>query len=312
MPTKSRLVFFGNERLATGVTTTTSTLQALLDAGYEVDAVVVQAATGRSRKSRPLEIADVAQTHGIPLLTSASWPEIEQQLRQAQPTAAVLVAYGKLVPEHIIDLFAAGITNLHPSLLPAYRGPTPIEQAILDGATQTGVSLMRLTKAMDTGPVYGQTTATLTGHESKQDLADRLLDLGAKLLIHHLPYILAGTAKPQPQAEPQASYTPLLTVASGQLDWFKPAAQLEREVRAYLGWPGSFTELAGQRIIVTEAAVTDNGASLEAGKMIVGDDKTIRVGTADGVFVIKRLKPAGRSEMSAADFVAGLGGRTAL
>src|SRR5262249_26458649 len=143
-----------------------------------------------SRKARPLEIAAVAAQHNIPVLSPEKPSEIIDQLKSYNAPIGVLVAYGRMVPQSIIDIFPHGIINIHPSLLPLNRGSSPIEQAMLDGASQTGVTLMGLVKAMDAGPVYAQATVNLDGTETKANLTDALLRKGGELLIDLLPSIL--------------------------------------------------------------------------------------------------------------------------
>ena len=305
-----KIVFFGNERLATGVTTEAPTLQALIDAGYPVAAVVSNYEPAQSRSARVLEIEAVAKSHNIPVLLPARPKDIKDQLQNYQAALGVLVAYGKIVPQEIIDIFPHGIVNIHPSLLPLYRGPTPIEQAILDGVSTTGVSIMQLSKEMDAGPVFAQTQMNLTGNESKQELADELLRLGGELLINQLPKILDGSATPTTQNDTKATYDTLITKANGNIDWHKPALQIEREIRAFLEWPKSRTQLAGKEVIITKARELrseESGVRSEEkpGTAYVSDDKRLFVTTGEGTLIIDRLKPAGKNEMPAQAFLAG-------
>ena len=163
-----KVVFFGNERIATGVTTECPTLHKLIQNGFNVAAVVVHHEAKASRKQRVLEIADMAARYEIPVLSPSKPSDIIADLKKLQPTIGVLVAYGKIVPENIIDIFPAGIINIHPSLLPLHRGSTPIESVILGGERKTGVSLMRLAKKMDAGDVYAYSEYELAGNETKQ------------------------------------------------------------------------------------------------------------------------------------------------
>src|SRR5262249_13615486 len=150
------------------------------------------------------------------------------------------------------------IINIHPSLLPEYRGPTPLETAILEGADQTGVSLMKLIKEMDAGPVYAQEKVKLNGQETKQQLADKLLKTGGQLLLEHLPGILDGSLEPLVQDQTNASYTKLLKKEDGIMNLGQPAEILERQVRAYAGWPRSRTKVFGQSVIVAKARLAKN------------------------------------------------------
>jgi methionyl-tRNA formyltransferase len=256
MNKSNRLVFFGNERLATGLEHTNApTLMALIKHGYDVAAVVSNYSEGRSRNARKLEIAEVAKAHNVPVLLPEHLRDIKEELKNLNADFGVLVAYGRIIPKEIIDLFAGGIINIHPSLLPKYRGPTPIEQAILDGATETGTSIMRLVPEMDAGPVYTQQKVALAGTESKFELAEKLLEVGQDLLIEHLPQILDNPKNYTQQDDSQATYTKLIDKESGAVNWNKPAEQLEREVRAFMGWPKSQAEIFGHNSIITKARV---------------------------------------------------------
>ncbi|HZL07718.1 MAG TPA: methionyl-tRNA formyltransferase [Candidatus Dormibacteraeota bacterium] len=298
-----KILFFGNERLATGVHSGVSTLQALLTSGYEVAAIVVaQAETAKSRKERQLEVSVIAAQYNIPLLSPADLLEARGQLAGFGAEAAVLIAYGKIVPSAILDLFPRGIINIHPSLLPLHRGPTPIENAILNGDTQTGVSLMRLSAHMDTGPVYAQQVVHLKGDETKQGLANQLSAIGVDMVLEYLPKVLDGSAQPKPQDETGATYDHLIHKTDGQLDWTKPAARLEREVRAYAGWPRSRARLGSTDVIITGSRVQKGRG--EPGAPII-DSRQLGVGCGENILVIDSLIPAGKKEMSGAAFLAG-------
>lgn len=298
-----RLVFFGNERLATGVSTEAPVLRALLDAGFEVAALVVaQADIGPSRKGRPLEIVTVAEEHHIPVLAPAQPSEAIDQLQAYDAQAGVLVAYGRLLPKAVIDSFPAGIVNLHPSLLPKHRGPTPIEHTILNGEAETGVSLMALSEAMDAGAVYAQQTMVLEGNETKQGLADALGLMGAHLLVMHLPAILAGSLEAQAQDEELVTHDTRLEKNDSQLNFNLPANLLVRQIKAFLGWPRSRTQLNNIEVIITEAhASTGSG---KPGSLATADG-LLGVYTTSGLLLIDRLIPAGKPEMSAEAFLAG-------
>lgn len=306
--TKPTLVFFGNERIATGVTTGAPVLHMLIEQGYHVAAVVTNYEPAQSRRNREPEIAGVAHAYHIPVLMPRRLGDIADELAGYNAQAGVLVAYGKIVPERIINLFPRGIINLHPSLLPLHRGPTPIESAMLSGESTTGVSLMALAKQMDAGPVYAQSELPLDGTESKQSLADQLLDIGTAMLRELLPDILNGSVVAMPQDDSLATYDQLLAKTAGTLDWHKPAAQLAREVRAYLEWPKSRTTLASKEVVVTKARAESHlaeGTELAIGQAIATAAKEIAVKTAEGYLVLEQLKPAGKADMPAHAFLAG-------
>ncbi|HVI60869.1 MAG TPA: methionyl-tRNA formyltransferase [Candidatus Saccharimonadales bacterium] len=298
-----RLVFFGNERIATGVTTSVPTLRALVAAGYDIAAVVVaQNQAAKSRQARPLEIAAVAAEHNIPVLSPAKLADAKDEIAALEADAAVLVAYGKLVPEDVIKAFPRGIINIHPSLLPKHRGSAPIEGAIMAGDDQTGVSLMQLAKEMDAGPVYAQQVLPLRGDETKQYLADQLLEIGKNLLLTHLPNILDGSLKTTAQDDKQASYDNQLQKAGSELDFTQPAAQVARQIRAFDVWPRSRAKLGTTEVIITAAHVIDlNGT---AGTLWL-ESNQLGVHCAEGTLVIDSLIPPGKKEMAAAAFLAG-------
>ncbi len=308
---KPKLVFFGNERLATGINTTAPILKSLITAGYNIAAIVISQedalAGAKTRSAEPLAVATVAELHNIPLLVPPKLADAREQLTSYGAAAGILAAYGKIIPQSVIDIFPRGIINIHPSLLPAHRGSIPLEATILAGETQTGVSLMRLVREMDAGPIYQQAVLPLSGSETKQDLADKLTALGTSLLINNLPAILDGSLQPSAQSENGVSYDQRLTKDSGRIEtsgWNKPAIQIERMVRAFAGWPRVRTTLAGYDIIITAAhsiPATFNGAT---GALWL-HGREVGVYTQNGILVIDKLIVAGKKEMPSSAFLAG-------
>jgi methionyl-tRNA formyltransferase len=295
MSKSKRLIFFGNERLSSGFSPDGApTLQALIDNGYDVSAVVANFESGRSRVSRGLEIEAVATAHGIPVLLPNKLRNIKEQLLAYKANAAVLAAYGKIIPQDIIDIFPHGILNIHPSLLPLYRGSTPIEQAILDGVNTTGVSIMQLVREMDAGPIYTQQHVSLRGNETKQELTEQLLSIGAELIIDVLPRVLDGQLAPKPQDESKATYTSLIRKNDGVLDPSNSAIALERQVRAYAVWPKSRTTIFGSDVIVTKARVANRA-----------DDGAIVLTCSPGWLEILELVAPSGKKMSGSDFARG-------
>ncbi len=300
-----KIIFFGNERIATDVVTTTPTIKTLVESGFELRALVVNNEKALSRKHRELEIESYALTQKIPIFKPKKLSDIAGQLRELNADIGVLVAYGKIIPQSIIDIFPHGIVNIHPSLLPLHRGSTPIESVILNGAKETGVSIMSLVSAMDAGPVYSQVKVLLTGGESKQQLANELIGKGSEQLSVLLSAIVNGTATPSEQNHEKATYDEQIQKADGDIDWFKPAIELEREIRAYTGWPQSRTKLGDIEVIITSAHVIPSNFGNTGDITIEEDDNTLMVQTADGSFCIDRLKPAGKKEMDIAGFING-------
>jgi len=252
------IIFFGNERLVSGLESTDAPiLTSLIQQGYKVLAVVSHHTESISRKSRSLEVATIAKSHSIPLFLPDEPIEIYDQLANLHADAAILSAYGRIVPQKIIDLFPSGIINVHPSLLPKYRGPTPIESAILNGDTKTGVSIIQLSAKMDAGPIYAQKQIVLTGTETKFDVYKQLSKEGEKLLLEILPAIFGGSLKPSPQ-EGEPVYCSLLEKTDGILNpQTQTATEVERQIRAYLDFPKTKLSFKEGSIIITKAHVAE-------------------------------------------------------
>ena len=298
------VIFFGNERLATGVTTSAPTLQKLINEGYTIAAVVSNYEKAQSRKSRRLEIQTIADEHNIPVILPTKLTDIALQLREFKATIGVLVAYGKIIPDSIINIFPHGIVNIHPSLLPKHRGPTPIESAIINGDTTTGVSIMQLSQDMDAGPVYAQSEYQPKGDTTKQLIADDLLEIGGAMLVSILPGILDGTIISKPQPNSDITYDKLIKKNDGDLEWGKPANQLEREIRAFAIWPQSRTKLANKDVIISKVHVVKESGNPG---VVVLEGSSLKIFCGKDALVIDRLKPSGKAEMDIVSFIAGYG-----
>lgn len=290
-----KLVFFGNERLVSGLEhTDTPILSGLVERGYDIIAVVSHHTQELSRKKRPLEVTEVATAHAIPLFTPTKLKDIYKELAGLHADAAVLVAYGQIIPQSVIDLFPLGIINIHPSLLPLYRGPTPIESAIANDDPQTGVSIMQLAAGMDSGPVYAQKTIPLTGRETKFDLYQTVKTVSADLLFTTLPGILDGRITPKPQ-QGEPTYCPLLQKTDAWLNInHLTAAQADAKVRAHLGYPKTKAIIGEHTVIITKGHVSKTARSpLD----LACKDNTI-------YSIDELVAPSGKT-MSASDFLRG-------
>lgn len=259
-----KLVFFGTEAFSL------PSLQALVEHGFAVSLVVTKPDTPRGRSNRLIApvVKSYALEHGIPVVQPQRLGDITGLLAEHKADAGVLVSYGKILPQRTLDLFnQIGIINVHPSLLPKYRGPAPIEAAIRNGDKRTGISIMRLTAGMDEGPVFAQRTIDLNGTETRPELTASLAHAGAAYLVETLPAILSGELHAKPQQNGDVSYTSLLTKQDGTL---RPetddAYVLERQVRAYLGYPKSHLTIQNIDVIVTSAKVV---GSLTAAPLVI-------------------------------------------
>jgi methionyl-tRNA formyltransferase len=262
--TSKTIVFFGTDEFSA------VSLRELLAKGFHVAAVVTKpdSQRGRGRKLAKSVVKEIAEAHGIPVWQPVRVQEIAEPVATlAQEVGhaplGVLVSYGKIIPESIIRAFDPGIVNVHPSLLPKYRGPSPVESAILNGDTETGVTIMQLSKAMDAGPIYRQVTVPLHDTETAPQLEHQLAELGAQELTVSLPAIMAGAMLPTPQDESTATYCQLLQKQDGLLDTTTvTATKAERRVRAYLTFPKSKATVADHSIVITKAHARSEGVTV--------------------------------------------------
>ena len=286
------IVFFGTDNFSL------VTLQALIDSGYKIAAVVTKpdSKSGRGHVLTQPSVKKLALEHDIAVWQPSKISDINDNIKKLGANiTGVLVSFGKIIPQSTIDLFSPGIINVHPSLLPLYRGPSPIESAIENGDEQTGVSIMKLTSEMDAGPIYGHIVHNLSGHETRPELYKTLAHAGAITLTSLLPNIIDGLFRPVPQDDSKATYCELLDKENINL---KPndvtATKAERLVRAHLDFPRTKISVLGHVVIITMAHVSN-------------DQKTpLDIRCQDNIYlsIDDLIAPSGR-KMSAADFLNG-------
>lgn len=301
--TKSNpIVFFGSDAFSAAA------LQALLADKWPISLIVTspRREKGRGRRDASHPVLDLAQVSKLKTLTPDRWDdEAMKELTDTNADLAVLASFGMLLPKSVLQLFPLGIVNVHPSLLPRWRGASPIEAALIHGDDETGVSLMKLVEKMDAGPIYAQQPLPLSGQETKPDLEGTLAHMGGQLLIRELPDIVKGTTKPIPQPTAGVTYAPMINKNDGIIDWTKPAQEIERQIRAFLEWPQSRTEIYGRDVII-EAAQVHHPPSrdLPAGEAFA-DGRSLCVATGQGSLKIERIKPAGKQAMTGSAFLNG-------
>ena len=242
-----RLVFLGSPAFAV------PSVDALRRAGHEVRMVVTQPdrPAGRGQKSTPPPVAVYAREHALPLWQTPSLrgPEAEERLRAVGADAMALAAFAALVPSNILGLTPGGILNVHPSLLPRWRGAAPIQAALLAGETETGVSIIRLVQALDAGPIVLQERTPILPSDDYLSLEPRLAALGSELLVR----ALAEQPEPEPQDDTLATYSKRIDREDARIDWSQPAPNIWNEVRAYRAWPQAFTRFEGRQLKVLHA-----------------------------------------------------------
>lgn len=298
-PTGDRLVFFGTDAFSV------PSLIRLLAEGWKVAGVVTKpdSPSGRGLEHTMPAVKRLALAQKVPVLQPDKVVNALDDLKHLRADAGIVVAYGRIIPPAVLELFPKGLVNVHASLLPRHRGAAPIEAALLAGDEATGVTLMHLEAGLDTGPTYASSKLQLGGRETRLDLYEQLAELGAELLTNKLRGIMEENIVPIPQDHAAASHFGRLAKSQGKLDWSKPAEQLDREVRAYLGWPGSHATVADTDVIVTAARAID--ADGQAGTPYRTPSGELAVYAAQGSLVIDRLKPAGKREMTGPEFLAG-------
>lgn len=302
MSESPRVLFYGSPAFAV------PTLQALIDSPYRPIAVVTQpdARAGRGRSLRPPPAKELAAAHGIPALQPERLRDRAAiaQIASLRPTLQVVAAYGQIIPLKILDLPAQGTLNVHASLLPRWRGASPISAAILHGDKETGVTIMLVDETEDTGDILRQRATAIDPAEHAGQLSERLADMGAELLMETIPDWLDGKICPQPQDESLATRARRVRKQQGRIDWTGSAKEIARHVRAYTPWPAAATSLGDASIRITQASSVGKDVRSEPGDIVEADD-TIRVATGDGVLAIERLQRAGKRELSAEEFLRG-------
>lgn len=301
--TSEPIVFFGSGPVAA------KSLE-LLTKDFEIEAVITKPQPPHHKETFP--VLKTAKELGLKTLTVSNKAELSELFRQkpVQSRLGVVIDFGIIISHDVIDYFPLGIVNSHFSLLPRWRGADPITFAILNGDEDTGVSLMLIVASLDEGPLLAQTNVAIAPQLNTGQLTEVLIELSHASLAEVLPGYIAGEVQPYPQdIETPPTYSRKLTKADGIIDWSKPAAQIEREIRAFIEWPKSRTIVAGREVIITAAHVESCAKyqvlEPQPGKVFVTPNKQLAVQTSQDILIIDRLKPAGKQEMPAADFIRG-------
>lgn len=290
---KPKIIFWGTSELGLPV------LNLLLQNDYQIVGVVSapDAIAGRGQKNTQASaISQFAIEHNLLLFqpeTLRKNDDFFKTLSDLKAELGILVAYGKLVPERFISLFPKGIINLHPSLLPKYRGPSPIQSAILNGETKTGLSLMLLDQEMDHGEILAQAEQIIEPTDTSSTLGQKLTQIGAELLIKILPDYLAGQIAPQPQNHDQATISKIITKEDGHLDWTKTTTQIFNQIRAFTPWPGTWTKLSSKLLKIISAHLAQT------------NEPGLRFHCADNDIIADQVQLEGKKIMTGNEFLRG-------
>ncbi len=281
-------------------------LVALVETGYDVTSVFTQPdrPVGRGRKLTPPPVKQAAVELGLEVYQpeSAKTDEAYEYLKEKNPDVIVVVGYGQIISQRVIDLPRYGCVNVHSSLLPHLRGAAPINWAVVRGDTLTGVTTMRIVKKLDAGDILAVRETPIGADEHAPELAERLATMGAELLLATLEGLVAGTITPVPQDHEASTYAPMMKREDGLIDWDSSAQVIYNRVRGFDPWPGSYTYFRGKRLHIRQARVVEGLA--EPGGMLIGGNE-LKIGCGEEMLQVLEVQPEGKRVMSAVAFVNG-------
>lgn len=299
-----RVIFMGTPDFSVGI------MEAMAERGHEIVLAVTQPDKPKGRggavSCSPVKEAAVARNIPVFQPVKIREPENIAVLREHKPDMIVVAAFGQILPEEILSMAPYGCINVHASLLPKYRGASPIQWAVLDGEKESGVTIMRMDTGVDTGDMIAQKAVTLAQDETAGSLFDKLSELGASLLCETMETIENGTAVYTPQDHSKATHTKKIEKSMGKMDWKQPAEVLERRVRGLCPWPGAYTGCNGKTLKIWKAAVRPGECGQNAAPGTVVETKdAVAVQTGDGVLLLTEVQLEGKKRMDAAAFLRG-------
>lgn len=282
-------------------------LEALAAAGHSIAAVYTQPdrPKGRGQELAISPVKEAALRLGLPVYQPERVRRCVEELAGFHAKAMVVVGYGQILPQSIIDLAPLGIINVHASLLPLYRGAAPIQWAIANGESETGVTTMRIDAGLDTGDMLRKAETSIGAEETAPELSARLAAMGAELLIETLEMLERGQIVPEPQDHSSATLAPILKKEDGVVDWTRPAAEIHNRLRGFTPWPGATTTFRGQGLKILSARVSAGGAGLAPGTLAIRGRKLV-AGCGDGTALeLAEVQPEGRKRVSGESFANG-------
>jgi len=298
-----RLVFFGTPRFAV------PTLEALLSSRHEVVGVVTQPdrPRGRGQRVTPSPVKALAASRELPVQQPSTLrdPVTATDLAAWRPDLGVVAAYGQIIPQAHLAVPRFGMINVHPSLLPKFRGAAPVHRAVIAGDTETGVTIMRVAARLDSGAMFARTTRPIGPEETSDAVEDDLAVIGAHLLVEVVDAIADGTAHEEPQDERLATYAARLTKDEGLIDWTLPASRIHDRVRGLFPWPHAYTFVDGRRVIVWRSVPRPDTGAATPGTVLHAGGDGLHVATGDGALTLLELQSEGGRPLPVAEFLRG-------
>ena len=297
-----KIVFMGTPDFAS------KSLQALIESGHDVALAVTQpdAKKDRGKKVKFPPVKETAIEAGIDVMQPEKVRDAKfmESMKEINPDLIVVAAYGQILPKVLLELPKFGCVNVHASLLPKFRGSAPIQHAILSGEEETGITIMQMAEGLDTGDMLSKTRVEVD-RKNCEELHNELAVAGAKLLVDTIPLIEQGKIKPEKQDDSKASLAPMISKRDGLVDFACSAEEIERKVRAFYPWPGTFTYLNGDTFKIWEADISDEEAEGVPGSVLKADKEGIKVCCGKGVLSLKTVQAPGKRRMSAEDYLKG-------
>lgn len=301
-----RIVFMGTPDFAAGA------LRALIAAGHEITAVVTQPdkPRGRSKELQPSPVKQCALEHGIAVLQPRRirTPEAVAELKTYPAEVYIVAAFGQILSREILEIPPYGCLNIHASLLPKYRGASPIQHAIIQGEEKTGITIMQMDPGIDTGDMLYQKEIPITPEDTYETLHDRLMRLGGEAVTEALTLLEAGKLTPRKQSQEESCYAPLIEKSMGRIDFTKSAQELDRLIRGLTPWPSAYTGYRGKQLKIWKAKPTmaENTFGRRAGEILRVEKEAVIVATGEGALRILELQLEGKKRMTARDFLLGV------
>jgi len=304
--TNPKIIFLGTPDFGAVI------LEGLIKAGYSPVLIITQKDKPKGRKQivSPPPVKLIAQKNNIEILQPDNIKSCLKRIKETKPDLIISAAFGQLIPKEIIEAPKYKSLNVHPSFLPKYRGPSPIQQAILDGEKETGVSIILMDEQLDHGPIVAQSKPIEIDNLTSQELTTILAEATIELLIETVPKWIKGEISPQPQGDDRATYTETLTKEKGKINWQKPAIEIERQIRAFTPWPGSYSylEKGGKEIqikIIKAKILEKKEAEYEPGQTLIVSKKDLGIQTGKDILIVESIQIQGGKEMSSQDFLRG-------